>query len=41
MADDFIIFFHHEIKFRDKVGVVPVLVEHIMLGASGTIDVPE
>ena len=41
MADDLAILFHHEIQFRNKVGVISISVEHIMLGASGTIDVPE
>ena len=41
MADDPATFLHHEIKFRDEVRVAPILVQHIMLRAPGTINVPE
>ena len=34
-------FFHDEIELGDKIGIAAVLVQHIMLGATWTINVPE
>ena len=41
VADDTTIFLHHQVKFRDEVGISPKSVEDKMLGASWTIYVPE
>ena len=41
MADDLPVFLHHEIQFRDKVRVIAILIQHIMLRASGAIDIPK
>ena len=41
VPDDFTFDFQDERKFRDEIGIVPVAVKHIMLGAAGTVDVPE
>ena len=41
VAYDAPVLFHHEVELGDEVGVVSELVEHEMLGASRTIDVPE
>jgi hypothetical protein len=41
MAYNLAVLFHHEVELWDKVGIAPVPVEHIVLGAAGTIDVPE
>jgi hypothetical protein len=35
------ILFHHQVLFGDKVGIAAVLVEHVMLGATRTIDIPK
>ena len=41
VPDDFAVHFQHEREFRHKVGLAPVAVQHVMLGASGTVNVPE
>lgn len=41
VPDDFAVHFQHEREFRHKVGLAPVAVQHVMLGASGTVHVPE
>ena len=41
MADQAPVLFHHEIQFRDEVGVAAIAVQYIMLRASGAIDIPE
>ena len=41
MPDNPPVLLHHEVKLRDEIWVAPELVQHIMLRASGTIDVPE
>ena len=41
MPDYPAVFLHHQVQLRDKVGIAAVAVQHIVLGASGTIDVPE
>ena len=41
VPDDFAVHFQHEREFRHKVGLAPVAVQHVMLGASGTVHVPK
>ena len=41
MADNYSIFLHHKVEFRDEIGVCSILIEHVMLCASRTIDIPE
>ena len=41
MPDDFTVFFHHEVKFRNKIGMIAVAVQYKMFGAAGTIDIPK
>ena len=41
VSDDFAVHFQHEREFRHKVGLAPVAVQHVMLGASGSVHVPE
>ena len=41
VPDDFAVHFQHEREFRHKVGFAPIAVQHVMLGASGTVHVPE
>ena len=36
-----IVFLHHKVQLWDEVGIRPILIEHVMLSASRTIDVPE
>ena len=33
--------FHHKVQLRDEVGIRSILIEHVMLCASRTIDIPE
>jgi hypothetical protein len=41
MTDNLATLLHHEVELGDKVRICSVLIEHIVLGASRTIDVPE
>lgn len=42
MADEAAdVLLHHEFEFGDEVGIVPVAVEDVMLGATRAVDVPE
>ena len=41
MADNLVVLLHHIVQLRDEVGIAPVLVEHIVFGASWTVDIPE
>ena len=41
MANDVAVLFHHKVEFGDEIGIVPELVEHKMLSASGAVNVPE
>jgi hypothetical protein len=41
MAYDSALLLHHQVQLRDEVGVAAVLVEDVMLGAPGAVDVPE
>ena len=41
VAHDASVLLHHQIELGDEIGIAAVLVEHVMLGATRTIDVPE
>jgi hypothetical protein len=41
MAYDAAVLLHHPVKFGYKVGIIPVLVEHKVLGASWPIHIPK
>ena len=41
MAHKFALYFHDQIKLRDKVTTAPEPVQYIVLCAAGTVDVPE
>jgi hypothetical protein len=41
VSDNLSVNFHDEREFRDKVWIVPVMVEDKMLHAAGTVNVPE
>ena len=41
VTHDAAILLHHEVQLRDEIRVAAILVQHEMLGASGTVDVPE
>jgi hypothetical protein len=41
MADNPVAFLHYKVELWDEVGACSILIEHVMLCASWTIDVPE
>ena len=41
MANDAVILFHHKVQLWDEIGICSILIEHVMLCASRTVDVPE
>ena len=41
MTYNLTVLLHHIVQFRNEIRIAPITVEHIMLQASGLINVPE
>ena len=41
MADKTALLFHHKVQLRDEIRIVPVLIQHKMLRATGAVHIPK